>query len=167
MKYSTPLTNYILTIYLSNMKHVVLGTIQVLKGADGIGRNRFVPHSLDYLYQGMRQFPVGAKMKVTYSLVKRQHSRPQHNYHFALCGLISEHTGFTADETHDALMKLAFGTKSVTLLGRTFEARESMSNTGGLSVSQVQELLQKDLEVCRDLDIHVPTMEQLGLISNH
>lgn len=149
------------------MKHVVLGTIQSLVGADGKARNRFVPHSLDYMYHCLAQFPLEGKMRVTYELVKRKHSRPQHNYHFALCNLMASHSGYTPEEMHDAMMKMTFGVKYITIAGQTFETRESMSEQAGLTVSQVQELLQKDLEVCAQLDIVVPTMQSLGHISNH
>lgn len=144
------------------MEHTSLGTIQILEG-----KKRFVPHSVPYHHQGINRFSEGAKVRATYKEVKREHSRPQHNYHFALCGLISDHTGYTVDDVHDAMMKLTFGTRSVSLLGREFEARESISSAAQMSSAKAQELINKDLEVCADLEIRVPTMKELGLISNY
>jgi len=149
------------------MKHIVLGTIQNLTGSDGIGRNRFVPNSVDFLHQGLRAFSVGTKMKVTYEDVKRKHTRPQHNYHFALCNLMAQHAGYTPEEMHDVMMKLTFGVRHITIMGRKFEARESLSDSANFTNHQAQDLIQKDLEVCAELGVHVPTMEELGLISNH
>lgn len=108
--------------------------------------------------------PLRAKIRATYKEIKGEHSKPQHNYHFALCGLIATHTGYTVDDVHDAMMKQAFGTKKVTLLGKTTEARESLSAAAQLSVGKAVELVNKDLEVCAELGIVVPTKEELGYL---
>jgi hypothetical protein len=141
------------------MKHTSLGIMQLVDG-----RKRFIPNSHQHQVSVLNRFPVGAKMKVTFEEVKREHTQPQHNYHFALCGYISDHTGYTVDEVHDALMKQTFGTKQVTLLGRTTEARESLSKFAAKPVGKVVELINKDLEVCAEMDIHVPTKEELGFL---
>ena len=143
------------------MEHVSLGSMQLLED-----KVRFIPNSVPHYRHGMSAFPLGSKVRATYKLISRSHTPGQHAYHFVLCGYIAKETGYTKEQTHDAMMKLTFGVKQIKLLGKTFEARESMANAARLTTPQCVELIEKDLEVCADLGIVVPTKEELGYISN-
>lgn len=143
------------------MEFISLGTVQMIDG-----RKRIVPNSMGHHIAGMARFPVGAKVRATYKEVKGKHTQAQHNYHYALCEYIGDHTGYTKDETHDAMMKHAFGSRKVTILGRTTEARESLSDSARLPVGRMVELINKDLEVCAQLGIVVPTAQELGYLPN-
>ena len=141
------------------MEFTSLGVVQLVND-----KKRIVPNSIAYYHAGVSAFPLGTKVRATYKQVKSEHSKAQHAYHFVLCGLIASHTGYTTDDVHDAMMKQAFGTKKVTLLGKTTEARESLSAAAQLSVGKAVELVNKDLEVCAELGIVVPTKEELGYL---
>ena len=141
------------------MEFTSIGTVQMIGG-----QKRIVPTSIGHYMTGVARFNVGAKVRVVYKEVKGSHTKAQHNYHYALCGLISDHTGYTVDEVHDAMMKQTFGVRKVTILNRTTEARESLSAAAQMPISKVVELVNRDLEVCAELGIVVPTNEELGYI---
>lgn len=143
------------------MEFTSLGVVQLVNG-----HKRIVPNSIAYYNAGVSAFPLGTKVRATYKQVKSEHSKAQHNYYFALCGLIASHSGYSVEDVHDAVMKQTFGVKKVTLLGKVTESRESMSNTAAMSVGKVVELINKTLEICAELGIVVPTPEELGYITS-
>ncbi len=140
----------------------VLGEVQLVEG-----RRKFVPKSSDYLRDIVARLPLGKIVSCTFSERVPTRSEAQLDYHWVLIGLMAEHTGDTKDELHDAVMRIKFGTKLVRIGGHTVQVRKSISNIGKMTVSEVAELINYDLELCGMMDIHVPTSEELGYISNY
>jgi len=125
-------------------------------------RHELVFNSEPYVADQLNRLPVGKKVSMTIYESRPVRSESQLAYHFVLIDYIAKHTGYTKTEMHDIIMKDAFGTKIIEFRGKRYQARESMSETGNLSVSQVVELITKDLEVCKELEIAVPTAAELG-----
>jgi len=140
----------------------ILGSIILTEG-----KKKFIPTSVDYFNTLISSLPIGKKLSCTFSDRVPKRSEAQLAYHWVLVGLIADHTGDTREELHDAVMRIKFGTKTISLTGRDVEVRRSISNAGRMTVSDVVELITFDLEVCQSLDIHVPTPEELGYVSNH
>lgn len=140
----------------------VLGEVMIVDG-----RKRFVPKSKDFLNTLIAGVSVGKKLLCTFYDRVPTRSEAQLDYHWLLMGLISEHTGDTKEELHDAVMRIKFGTKLIRLAGQNVQVRRSISDSGRMTVAEVAELIMYDLEVCERLDINVPTPEELGYISNY
>lgn len=79
-------------------------------------------------------------------------------------GYIAEHTGFTGEEVHDVVMKYKWGTRKIELGGLSGEGRRSWTT---LTKTEATEMIAYDLELCNELGVHVPSMEELGYISNY
>lgn len=91
-------------------------------------------------------------------------SESQLRYHHVLVQYIAEHTGFTHDEVHDWAMRLVFGEKDVVIGGRSTKVRKSLADDGDVMKNEAVELIDFDLGVCADLEIVVPTAEELGYL---
>lgn len=124
----------------------------------------FVPASPAYYRQCTRRQKSGQKTYVTFSDSKAMRTPSQLKYHWVLMGLLSDHTGFTQDEMHDAVMRIKFGEKEVTLAGITTRVRKSISDSGRMSNEQCSELIEFDLKLCAEYEIRVPTREELGYL---
>jgi len=109
---------------------------------------------------------VGEKGTITLSFKKLPRSQSQLNYYWVLVGYLAEYTGFTDDEIHEALMKLKFGTKKVKIGSETVEVRKSISSNARFPLVDMIELIDFAREKCLDLDIHVPSAQELGYITN-
>lgn len=143
----------------------ILGTFQDVVNSDGYTETRFVPKSTKHFRTVSRNAPKQKTIAATFYQEVATRSQNQLAYHFVLLGYLAEHTGYTKIELHDAIMRLHFGTKKVTLNGRTTEVRASISDAAKLSKPEVSELIEYDLEVCKSLEIKVPTPEELGYIT--
>lgn len=97
-----------------------------------IQRHTFVPLSQKYLHDCLNRIPRGKKVQVTFSEHVAIRSTQQLRYHMVLMGYIANHSGLTKDETHDAVMRLKFGTKKVKIGDRIIEVRKSLSEEGKL-----------------------------------
>ncbi|MHB8674641.1 MAG: hypothetical protein ACYDAK_13320 [Candidatus Limnocylindrales bacterium] len=93
-----------------------------------------------------------------------QRSDSQLRYHRVLCGYIAEHTGHTPDEIHDWAMRAALGTKTITVDGKSATVRRSLAADGDVAKHEAVDLIEFDLGVCKDLEIRVPTAEELGYL---
>lgn len=137
----------------------VLGKAQIIDE-----KKRFVPYSPAYLNQKIASLPLDKELELKFSVHKASRTKSQLAYHWVLMGLISEHTGFTSEEAHDFCLRAKFGTKKMKLGELTMEVRRSMSDIGDLSVSEVVELIDFDIRLCGELEIHIPTPESLGYL---
>lgn len=93
-------------------------------------------------------------------------SDSQLRYHFVLVGYLAEHCGYTVEEMHDALMRIVFGEKQVKIGDQTVMVRKSISEKGDLMKSECVELIERDLSFCEELEIIVPTPQELGYLPN-
>lgn len=103
---------------------------------------------------------------MTLTLKKPTRSEAQLRYYAVVVGLIADYTGNTWEEMHDCLMILKFGTKKVKLGKETVNVRKSISNGAKFGKIQMIELIEFALEKCFDLEINVPTKQELGYIDN-
>lgn len=138
----------------------VIGSFQEV-----MGRKRFIPNSLAHMNAKSQRVPLDVPVACTFTRHKATRSKSQLAYHFVLAGYIADHCGYTVDETHDALMRLKFGTKKVTIAGSQTEVRHSASDASGMSKADMAELIEYDLETCAQLGIRVPTAEELGYVT--
>lgn len=139
----------------------VHGTIGVFDGY-----KRFVPNSPRYQTDEFRKIPVGKKVSMTISEFDAIRSDAQLAYHFVLMGYLAEYTGFTKEEMHDAVMRLKFGEKPVSLGGNTVMVRRSLAKHAKARKYEVVDLITYDLELCAAHDIVVPTAAELGYLPN-
>lgn len=147
----------------------VLGEIITLtenvEGAE-IRRHAFKPSSRAHMQVEMMQMKEGP-CAVTFETRVPTRSEQQLAYHMVLMGYIARHTGYTKEEAHDAIMRLKFGTKQISLAGRVTEVRKSVAASSLFPKSDMHALIEYDLEICAQMDIRVPTKEELGYISNY
>lgn len=97
-------------------------------------------------------------------LKKPTRSESQLRYYWVIVGLLAEHTGDEDEELHDALMKLKFGTKKVKLGKDIVEVRKSISNKAKFPKLAMMELIEFTLEKCAEMEVVVPTKEELGYL---
>lgn len=109
----------------------------------------------------------GDKGTLYLSFKKPTRSEQQLRYYWVLIGYLAEYTGFTEDEVHDALMKLKFGTKTIQIGNDRVEVRKSISNSARFPKSDMLELIDFAMEKCMEFDIHVPSAQELGYITNY
>lgn len=132
---------------------------------DGRPETRFVPKSVKHFRSCSARAPKNKVVAATFYENVAIRSRNQLAYHFVLLGYIADYTGYTKDELHDAIMRMKFGTKSVTISGQTVEVRKSLADAAKLPKHEAVELIEYDLDVCKELGIKVPTPEELGYIT--
>jgi hypothetical protein len=129
-------------------------------------RKRLALKSPAYYQHSLNRIPIGKDVTVTLSTKKSTRSQQQLRYYHVLVQMVSDHTGYTHDEVHDFVMRSRFGTKQVTLNGKTVEVRRSISNAAKMPKYECVELIEYVIALCDDLSIRVPTMEELGYIQN-
>jgi len=103
---------------------------------------------------------------LTITLKKPTRSEQQLRYYAVLVGLIADNCGYTWEEMHDALMKLKWGTKKVKIGNDIVEVRKSISNSARFKKTDMIEQIEFTMEKCFDLDIKVPSKQELGYIDN-
>lgn len=145
--------------YGNNELFSVLGTVEII---DGI--KRFIPKSKAYLNSCLNRIPAGKKVSASFQIAGAIRSNSQLRYHWVLMGYLSDHTGYTKEELHDWVMRVKFGEKAITLQGITMKTRKSLSDTGKMPKHEAVELIDFDKKLCADLDIHIPTAEELGYL---
>lgn len=144
----------------------ILGEFQDVVNKDGYTETRFVPKSTKHFRTVSSKAPKNKLVAATFYHSVSARSRNQVAYHFVLLRYIAEYTGYSTEELHDAIMKLVFGTKTVSLNGHKVEVRKSLSNAANLPKYEAVDLISYDLELCKTLGIKVPTPEELGYVSN-
>lgn len=97
---------------------------------------------------------------------KPTRSESQLRYYAVLIGLIADYTGNTWEEMHEAIMILRWGTKKVKLGNKTVEVRKSIANSAQFGKINMIETIEYALEKCFELEIVVPTKQELGYIDN-
>lgn len=139
----------------------VLGEVKIVEG-----KKRFVPKSPAHLTACISRLPTGKELSCTFSIHVASRSSSQLAYHFVLLNYIAEHTGHSAEELHDGIMRIKFGEKRIKIGGQYVLVRASISDKAHFPKYKMVELIEKDLEICKELGIKIPTPEELGYISN-
>ncbi len=139
----------------------VLGSV-VFEG----GKKRIKINSPEHYHNEIQQLVVGKAVGITIEEYKASRSATQLAYHWVLMGYLARHTGHTTEELHDTLMRAKFGTKTVRVGPIEQEVRRSISNAARFPTSDMVELIEFDLQLCADLEVTVPTREELGYLPN-
>ncbi|WP_395019780.1 hypothetical protein [Dongia sp.] len=140
----------------------VLGEIVLKDGA-----KRFQAASSAYLQHNINRYPVGTKLAAVFEEHKATRSGSQLRYYWVICGLIADHTGYTKEETHDALMRAKFGTRRIKIGSIETEVRQSIADHARMNQADAVELIDFSLQVAGELGLHIPSPEEIGYISNH
>lgn len=128
-------------------------------------RRAFRARSPGHLQTMLHKSPLGP-CAITFEKAESARSQPQLAYHWVLMTYLADYTGGSKEEVHDAVMRLKFGTKTLSLAGREVEVRQSVSDAARLPKGDMVELIDYDLQLCSEMGIVVPTAEELGYISN-
>lgn len=140
----------------------IFGTIQIIDN-----KKRFVPKSPAHMQVVISRLPFNLNIACTFSAAVASRSDSQLAYHFVLMGYIAEHTGYTKEEVHDAIMRDKFGVKRIKVGNIIQDVRQSISEKALFPKSDMVELIEHDLSLCKELNIKVPTAEELGYIPNN
>jgi len=135
--------------------------------ADIVGQKRWVPNSRAHYLQQLSDIPEGTRLAAVFEEYKATRSDQQLAYHFVLIGYLAKHCGYTKDEMHDAVVRLKFGERHVTIGDRTVAVRRSVSESAKMPKGDMMALIEYDLQLCEELEVKVPSMEELGYISNY
>ncbi len=140
---------------------VALGEIGLIDG-----KKKFIPKSPVYVRDQLSKLPEGKEVAMQISEFTSTRSTAQRAYHWVLMGYLAEYSGCSKEEMHDAVCRIKFGTREVTVGKIKTSVRRSISDAARMSTSDMIELITFDLELCAEMEIHVPTPEELGYISN-
>lgn len=144
-------------------KHAVFSVLGEVVEVEGI--HRFIPFSIPHLNACLKRVSRGTKLFAEFSEFRTMRSMAQLRYHWVLMKYIATHSGHTDEEIHDYVMRLKFGEKTIKLgKKRKAKIRRSISETGNLSKLEATELIEFDLALCAELEIRVPTAEELGYL---
>lgn len=149
---------------MSNRDKEMFSIIGEFKDVDG--RRKFIPDSPSYYIDRCSRMPLNKKFTAKFTTKIATRSEQQLAYHWILCQYISEHTGFTPEEVHQLSKQLVWGTQTIKIGKYTAQVLKSISDRALTPKFEVVALIQKDLEICAENEIHVPTSEELGFISN-
>lgn len=127
----------------------------------GLG-HEFTAKSEKYLADQLNRLPLNKEVTVTFYEHKATRSGQQLSYHWVLIDYIAKYSGNTKEEMHDIMMKQVFGIRKINFMGKEYECRHSISESARMSLQDCVELINKDIEVCSELGINVPTAEELG-----
>lgn len=125
-------------------------------------KKRFVPYSPAYLNQKIASLPLDKELELKFSVHRATRSAQQLKYHMVLANLIGQHTGLSDNDAHAAILTLKYGLKTVKLGSRTTQIRRSVADNANMDMADMAEVIEFDHELCNDLEIRVPTPEELG-----
>jgi hypothetical protein len=140
----------------------VAGQIESVKTEEGFTRHTFLPDSQRYMRDNLNRVPLKKRIWCTFFEEVAMRSQQQLAYHFVLMGYLADHCGTSKNEMHDAIMRAKFGTKKIKIGDLVIEVRKSLSNEAKMPKYDVVELIEFDLKLCGDLEIRVPSREELG-----
>lgn len=140
----------------------VNGRISSIKTAEGFNRNTFLPYSQNYLRDRLNSLKIGDKISCTFSKHVAMRSQQQLAYHMILMKYLADYSGTSQMEMHDAVMRLKFGTKEIKIGNIVLSVRKSLSNEAKMPKYDVVELIEFDLSLLNQLEIKVPSRQELG-----
>ncbi len=144
----------------------ILGQFKDVPDKEFGQRRAFIPDSPRYYRDRCSKMPLNKRFCARFTSKVATRSSQQLAYHWVIVTYISEHTGFTPEEVHDFIMRKKFGTKTIKIGGYETQVRLSISNRAKMPKYDVVELIEEDLNICQELEIAVPTREELGYIPN-
>lgn len=115
-----------------------------------------------YYRHFLKSLPLGSKGTMDLTLKKPTRTDSQLRYYWVICGMIAAECGYTKEEAHEWLMICCFGTKKITVNKVEKEVRKSISNGAKMTNQEAQDLIDFALSTCLDLNIKVPSKQELG-----
>lgn len=109
---------------------------------------------------------VGDKGTMFLTFEKPTRSESQLRYYWIVVGLLADNCGYTSEEMHEALMVLKFGKKKIKVGKDIVEVRKSISNSARFSKLNMMDLIEFGIEKAFELNIIIPSRQELGYISN-
>jgi len=139
----------------------VLGKV-VLDGE----KKRLRFNSPDHYLTQINKIPVDTQLAITISKDVSTRSRSQLAYFMVLAGYIADHTGYTTKEVYPLLIEEVYPPKTIIWKGEERKVRRSVSDVAKMPSYDMIALIEHALATCSELEINVPTAEELGYISN-
>ncbi len=127
-------------------------------------KKRIKINSPDHYEQEVQALPENQEIGITVAFYKASRSQAQLNYHWTLMGYLARETGYTKEEIHEVVMRQKFGTKLIKVGQVAQYVRRSVADGARFPKNDMVELINFDLELCAELNIHVPTKEELGYL---
>ena len=122
--------------------------------------------STDYYQSRLDKLPEGKEVHVVVSTKTPTRSQAQLAYFMVLAQYVAEYNGNTQKEMYPILIEDCFEPTYIIWRGEERKIRESLSDVAKFPKYKMQELITNTLVVCKELEIHVPTAEELGYIKN-
>jgi len=139
----------------------VLGKIALVDGKKKLALN-----SPGHYQCELNDLPEGKKVAITIASDESARSRGQLAYFMVLAGYIARQTGYTTKEVYPLLIEDVFEPEERKWRGKLRKIRRSVSELAKMPTADMSLLIDHAREVCDELEIHVPTAEELGYISN-
>lgn len=139
----------------------VWGTIQLNEG-----KKKFSVKAPHYYQDRINRLNEGDVVLVTFSKKIPTRSQSQLAYYWVIVNYLSEYTGHTDMEIHDALVRLKFGTRRVKLGDMEVDVRRSISDAAKMSKEDMVYLIEFARETAEKMDIKIPSKSELGYLPN-
>ena len=108
---------------------------------------------------GLPEYFEGKKVLVSVELAPKMRSvRANKRYFAAIVRALSDHTGYTKEETHD-MLKVTLNPKEVPDL-RTGETKVVGGSTASMKSHEFADYTMKVQELCEFLGVKIPTVEE-------
>jgi len=136
---------------------------------NGRKMTRFFPASEKYYLSMCSHSPKDKIINCTFSTKIPTRSNAQLRYYFVLLHYLADYSGYkskgyTEIDLHEATMIKKYGTKTIELDGEKIEVRRSVSNRAKFPKADMVEVIEYVLELCKKLEVKVPTMRELGYL---
>lgn len=129
-------------------------------------RKRVQMKSPQYYQSRIDKLPIGTELHITFSRKVLTRSQTQLSYFFVLVGYIADHTGHTVNEMYPILIEEVWEPTEILYRGQLRKVRKSISDVAKMGKLEMGELIEHALATCEELEIRVPTAEELGFIKN-
>lgn len=127
-------------------------------------KRRIKIKSPEHYTQQVSRLPLGKQVALTVEEYVATKSQAQHNYYWAILSYLADYSGYESTELHDAIMRRKFGTKQITVGNLKETVRKSISNVAKFPKHEMAELITEVLDLCSQLQINIPTKEELGYL---
>jgi hypothetical protein len=129
-------------------------------------RKRVQMKSPTYYQSRIDKLPVGTELHITFSKKVLTRSQSMLSYFFVLVHYISEYTGESVKRMYVVLIEEVWEPEEFLYKGKMWRERKSISDVAKMSKEEMSMLIDHTLATCEELEISVPTKEELGFISN-
>lgn len=114
----------------------------------------------------LNKLPIGKEVSIQISTKQYTRSQTQLAYFMVLVGYIADYTGHSKDEMYPILIEEVYPPKEILWKGEMRKVRRSISDMAKMPSYDMGGLIEHALATCSDLEINVPTAQELGYIQN-